>query len=493
MPATVFYPGGVTSTTARVRLDTTELANPGEPPMPVRPAAIVVEPTPAALRIATRTLAPRHSHVLDLTGLDPDTRYTVRHAGLDSRAARFRTAPAAVTADRPLLLGLSSCYFPSDRFVANPRAVKSCWVRRAGIRFQETGGTGEVRTVPHAKFLCGDQIYGDVPASTSRDIDAVYRGRYRDAWSDVRLGPVLGHGGNFFASDDHEFWNDFPESVLWLRRSHGERWTESARAALHELWLNQGIWNFPPGFQGGESRERSWTMGRLADIDVFVADTRSERSSKDGSRRPGNGAAGTASGAASLLSADQLAAIERWLAGIGRAGILVTSQPIALHGSGTDAALSDFPEFDTILRAVWDTVDRRGKPVLVLSGDIHWGRLMSWTSPRTGARLVEFVSSPIARVGLQSIFTTRWDVGKPKDVRRMPEPEHLDVIHRVTDRRPERYFATGRNNIGMAELTVDDQGRLAASFELWGLGTGSRARNFWGGPERCVATVGLGG
>jgi hypothetical protein len=133
--------------------------------------------------------------------------------------------------------------------------------------------------------------------------------------------------------------------------------------------------------------------------------------------------------------------------------------------------------------------------VIVITGDIHWGRLVSW-SPRAGngRGLVEFVSSPIARVGLRSTLGTSLKVGRASNPENKPDDGDWAVLHPVLGGCARaKHFATGENNVGVIELNRGPDGSVVAQFELWSLDTRQLARNRWPttGPDRCTAVLPL--
>lgn len=488
------FPGGVTASSAALRVE----GWPGpEIPLRLEPEApgvsLRVEPAPLMIGESSRW------RVL-LDGLAPDTIYRLRLGGPEGgTTAWIRTAPERLLGSSGLLLGLGSCYFPSDEYWTNARAILRCLDARAR-RSYELGASPAPdprRGLPTATFLVGDQIYADVPRSSGRTLVGLYRGRYGDAWQSSRLGAVLASGGNFFTGDDHEFWNGYPERMLWLSRSWDGEWRRTARIAADGFWCHQGVWNFPPGFDGGLGRAESWARGRLGEVDLFVADARTDRTGRDGRRCPrlsasGNGECPPGS-RPGFLSVGQRDALVSWIRTVRRIGLLVLPQPMAQTGGRFDSALSDYPaDFEPVREALRETIVGRGVSLVVLSGDIHWGRLTSWRpDARSPGRLVEFVASPIARVGLLSILHTRFDVGATRDPRGRPKPEELAVLSpEFPERQATRHFATGENCFGLLELTGDPAGRLKARLELWSLQTKRAARDRWGrGGGTCVAEL----
>lgn len=420
--------------------------------------------------------------IADVAGLEPETLYTI---GLQPPLADpgneglVRTPPRALSDRHALLFALASCYFPSEEYVGRAARVRDCLHIRGAQDFR--------RSVPHLKFLCGDQIYADVPAAPpSQSPEGLYRERYERAWGADRLGSLLAWGANAFACDDHEFWNGFPDEMFWLSRTRGGSWFRWAQVAAEACWRNQGIWNFAPGFTGGEIWSRGWFSGRLAGIDIFVADTRTDRMSRNKRRCPANTAGGQCPpvAARSALSQIQRDALLRWANAVQRIGLLVLGQPLlaqASRWSDFDSTLPEYEEYGSLFAVLRENIIQRGISFIILSGDIHWGRLVSWRSPfstRAEAKLVEFVASPIARVGRKNILSSKLSVGKKLDVAINLE-SFPDFSRELPGFTGEKLFATNENNFGLLELTEPEPGQVLASFELWSLDARDIARNLW--------------
>ncbi|MGH7304912.1 MAG: alkaline phosphatase D family protein, partial [Candidatus Rokuibacteriota bacterium] len=330
--------------------------------------------------------------ILDVDGLTAGTAYTfaIEGGGEPGGGVTIRTPPESLS-QGPLELALLSCYFPSEEYVANPNLVLRC--------------LDTVADVPHLKIFCGDQIYADVPWSwTSEGATEVYSQLYRTVWTRGRLGALVSRGANVFVSEDHEFWNSFPDEMPYLSRSGGREWFEWATAAAEAAWVEQSIWNFGKAFLGGASCRRGWGQTTLADVDMFVADTRTDRVSLNGARcflATSTMGAHPADSQRSVMGCDQLQALAGWADGVKRIGVLVLGQPLLARSTGAwsfDATLVDYEtDYEKIVTSLRRNIEERGVSFVVLTGDIHWGRLVYWsplTRPqnRPNAKLVEFVA-----------------------------------------------------------------------------------------------------
>lgn len=484
--------GGVTSNSARLRIN---LSNPTALTA-FSPDAVLITDRAGTATPSKVAWVSEGECVLDVSNLLPNTVYTARLTAELGVGTRFRTAPAALTPTTPLLVGCTSCYFPSDHFLHNPYAIAGCFAKRSGRQLpldpdptlSNPMSVDRVadEALPHACFLGGDQIYADVPANWDGTDDArLYQARYHAAWQQSRLGPLLDLGGNFFLCDDHEFWNDFPEDNPQLSRDDNSRWASIAAAAYDPFWKNQGLWNFPRGFIGGAKPRSPWARGMLANVDVFLADTRSTRTTKDGKRRPDDWnevySKRPRESAARFMEADQFDALIDWIGQIQTVGILVIPQPLVqASGKKYDKALADFSkQFRPLMDAIWSAVHKKGKSIIVLTGDIHWSRLMQFRSYDSGASLVEFVASPIGRVGIPSSYvSTLFDGGERSDEPNKFHEEEARVLGYTNNIEVIRHFASSENNCGILELGITNS-HLTAIFETWSLKTRSLANNAW--------------
>jgi hypothetical protein len=269
--------------------------------------------------------------------------------------------------ERPFTVLVGSCYC-----VANDRDARLA--RAAALLARE-------QSSPDVKFLCGDQVYIDTPPNYAwapherAELLDKFLGDYLETWSDRGLLPLLRQGATYFTSDDHEFWNEYP-----AMRGQGGRtaaWESLARG-LFEV------------FQRREDHAPLDACG----LSFFALDTRLDR---DGSLD-------------CFAPPARLAAVEAWLASLQGPGVLVLgetffgekrtvgvsmtrlvgkliSQPTI---SGTLVEFAQYQQLAALLA-------RSQKTVLIVAGDVHWGRIADCRLPN-GTRLLEVVSSPLTLV-----------------------------------------------------------------------------------------------
>lgn len=297
--------------------------------------------------------------------LAPDTRhrFTLTDAARELDVAHVTTLPQTLGGpDRPLPLLLASCYSRSDD---------------AGVGEAILSLPPALR--PRAKLLCGDQVYADTGrVRWGAGIASLRRALLDTYWRsfDQRprgFGDVLREGGNFFVSDDHEFWNNAPfASIVAWRTLDGDYRRDyfDAAAALYRAW--QGDY---PGLHG-------FDVGPLS---LRLLDTRLHRDAKR----------------QRFASAEDEARLAGWVAGLDGAGVLVLGQPLFAEpardpdGIAGDATLASYAQYARVLRILGGT----RRPLVLLSGDVHFGRAARCTLPGN-VQVVEILSSPLAQLTL---------------------------------------------------------------------------------------------
>jgi hypothetical protein len=306
-----------------------------------------------------------------IAGLGPGKRYGARLtvAGAEVARATLSTLPENATAVRPLSVLLASCF-----------AHRSDRSGRVGRAYQQ------LPNKPDLKLLCGDQVYLDSPwwaysrPHTRAALHERIRQHYTNTWSQQTAGGLGGFqrllmdGSNWFTSDDHELWNNAPNAASFAP----DTWTRAGRAD----WLAAAVPLYD-AFQvqrAAASRLQEINVGTLR---LLVADTRMDR---DRHRRQ-------------FMSQGDLEHLEGWLAAPGPPSVLVLGQPVFASRAGfaghfADWHLQDFqPQWDRLVRAL----AKAPRSIVVLTGDVHFGRIARATLP-TGATLLEVIASPLSLV-----------------------------------------------------------------------------------------------
>ncbi len=332
-------------------------------------------------------------------------------AAIPGASARLATRPipARLPEDRWFNVWLGSCYDRNTE--ASPNLVNRVAAHLAA----------GPDTRPDLTLLVGDQVYLDVPLTEVigrfgepglGGITAQFEEDYRLNWM-AHLSELLAAAPVLCTPDDHEFWNNFPARVPWLPRTLRARgrleWEHAARRCYDAFQRSVGL--------------PDPAVIDLGAASIFVLDTRTWR-------RVDRAAA---------ARADHLDALDRWadrVASRGQTGIFVTGQSMlkprvwALVGQLTDFELANYGDYHRILAAL-RRAGTPANPVICLTGDVHFGRVVQASDPAGRPRLYEIISSPLslcsdprsAHQPLLSSLFHRW-FGEPWLHLNRPWPRH---------------------------------------------------------------------
>jgi len=310
------------------------------------------------------------------------------------RSATVRTLPERLPsfgADaKPLTIALGSCYWPDQDG------------GRVGTAYR---GLYEHPRHPHDSpdltFLTGDQVYLDIGFDVRSWVPGEVRRRiardYARHWEG--LGDVLARGANYMLPDDHEWYNGYPKPdpgnpYLWALRKRDVRnaWEETARQGIENVQQCPvvEVMEFP------------------GDLSICFADLRSFR--KPEQER--------------LMSAADMNRVLTWARRLTTPGVLVSPQPLIVTRSRHEANLLDYPrDYCRLLEALAST----GNDIVVMSGDVHYGRVVSVKLGTGDATLHEVVSSPLSNLTyLDALFASNRNRLAPE---RFPHPSVLGHAH----------------------------------------------------------------
>lgn len=311
--------------------------------------------------------------------LAPDTPYRVGVKAGNGAAVTVEawthpdTVPA--TLDRWFNVLLVSCYHQTED--------------RGGLAGHAVGQLkGLLR--PHLTLLLGDQVYLDLPPIKNFPKDrtplaAKFEHDYEVNWAGPEgYSKVLAAAPSVSTPDDHEYWNNFPHRATLIENS----WWEDSR----QQWRDVAEAMYE-GFQlAAPARLGDAVMLDVPPLSFFIADTRSKQ---DEQRRH-------------AMSDAARRQLEQWVEHVRnnqRFGVFVSGQsvfsekPGGFTGNFVDFELPNYGDFDKILGALTRLADA-GRPVLCVTGDVHWGRVVAARDVRQGGRemVYEVISSPSSLV-----------------------------------------------------------------------------------------------
>ena len=276
------------------------------------------------------------------------------------RNGTFRTLPGTLPAkgEGAFTIGLASCFYPHRDGGQAAAAYKALHDR------------GDPAHRPDITVLSGDQVYLDIGFDSLSFIPDEIRERiaqdYAEHWRE--LGSILSRGGTWMLPDDHEFWNDYPfvDSLiptlfaLKLGDVH-EAWTQASLDAVNHIQRCPVVESFSFG----------------EELTVCFADVRSYRTE--------NG----------FLPNDEFDSLLAWARGRTSPAILVLSQPLIITRSRAERNLLSFgSQYAELL----DALATSRHDIVVLSGDVHFGRIASVEIGNARTRLIEIVSSPLSNL-----------------------------------------------------------------------------------------------
>ena len=293
------------------------------------------------------------------------------------RGGKFRTLPSRLPSagDGAFTIGLGSCFYNHRDGGSAAAAYKALYER------------GERDERPDVTVLTGDQVYLDIGFDSLSLIPWEIRERIADDYALhwQALGSILSRGGTWMLPDDHEYWNDYPfvDSLLpnlLALRMRGVRtiWKRAARDGVKHIQRSPVVESFMLG----------------ADLTVCLADLRSHRS---GDR---------------FLPEPDFRKLLAWARGRSCPGVLAIPQPLLVTRNHAERNLRSFRrQYVQLLAALADVPH----DVVVLSGDVHFGRIASVPIGTRGARLIEIVSSPLSNLTLLNGVATNVAVAQPAE------------------------------------------------------------------------------
>lgn len=304
----------------------------------------------------------------------------------DLRSGYFTTLPERIPAasEKPFVIGLGSCFFPNRDGGHAASSYKALYER------------GPDSAKPDITFLTGDQVYLDIGFDSLSPVPSEIRQRvandYAENWR--ALGSFLNRGGTWMLPDDHEYWNDYPfydsplPTLLGLKVAPIRRaWTKAALDAVSNIQRTKSVDIFSIG----------------EDLSVCLADFRTERSKKG------------------FASEKNFKQVTEWAQNLTCPGVLVISQPLIVEKNSMERNLLSFPDqYKKLVKALAHS----GHDIVLLSGDVHYGRIASVPLGDKGGRLIEVIASPLSNLtGLNGLATATAN-SKP---RKFPDPNAIEV------------------------------------------------------------------
>lgn len=324
---------------------------------------------------------------------------------------------------------LSSCYYqPNDKSHALARIINA------------------IKPEPDFTLLAGDQVYLDLPSSQNLPNDKtrlaqVLGKKYQLNWfseslNQPGLAQVLRHGPVLCVPDDHEYWNNFPLFQVQLNNTHWEKDRATWRDLATQLYQR---------YQMSPAQSAGFFRQDIAPLSMLFLDGRSERD---------------AHGEQMFNDATHIA-IEQWAQdllsrkknNLPAVGLVSSGQALLIEKPGrwarklADMEMPNYKDF-SVLTSALSRLFAQGVPVLYVTGDVHWGRIVEGKHPRGNILFYEVIASPSRLIDtaitdqINSVKNAWHDLtGSGKDFPKHPEAPcdvadiklanlNLDIKHR---------------------------------------------------------------
>ena len=400
----------------------------------------------------------RFHYICNLQNLQPGTHYTVQFRAKVLKpngnvkweiinSGSFDTLPLALPAagKKPFTVALGSCFYPHYDGGQAARSYKALYHDKTRR--------------PEISFLTGDQVYLDIkllfPLNKEDTQDRIADG-YAENWRE--LGGILKRGGTWMLPDDHEFWNNYPVTAgpnpyvqaLKYSDSFRKRWQKYAKDGVKNVQRAKPV--------------RTFTVGN--DLSFCVADLRSNRTITNQNKPQ------------KFTRDADLKKIIKWIKNLNCPGIFVTPQPL-LDKKGsvkTDYTLANFTGQYKQLVTAMAACDH---DIVVLSGDVHFGRVSKVKVGAGKGRIIEVIASPFSNLsGIDSISVStpkshgelkKFPVGAvagvtPKIIKRMAkiDTESNFWDFRYLKERTKEHFITLAFSLGTG-------GKISMDVQAWRL------------------------
>lgn len=362
-------------------------------PTALRMIAAAIPPT----LLSAGTAATNFVGVYEFTEVEPGISHAVgvqATVGADTGRSELLTTPlpAAVppTLDRPFNVLLVSCFHQAED---------------RGYAAASLGALTGI-SKPDLTLLMGDQVYLDLPTLRNFPKDPIrlaakFEEDYRKNWqTEVGFSNLLKLAPTASLPDDHEYWNNYPHVSPIIENSwkapDRKSWTTAADALYEAFQFSHDSGGYAP--HPGPAQMGDAQVFDVAPLSFFLADGRSRR---DFNRQFVH----------TTREASQLAHWVNQVVTQRRIGIFISGQSLldppasVREGFVADYAMPNYQDFEAITKLL-AAIPAAGLPLVLLTGDVHWGRVTEAKDTVSGAIIVEVISSPTSLVS--SVGKDQW-------------------------------------------------------------------------------------
>ncbi len=301
----------------------------------------------------------------------PVNRVSVATQG-QSAELKIRHFPETVSSDTWFRILLISCFHQAENHQA---LVSQTYLKIPAAERQDLS------------LFMGDQVYLDLPTLNNYpDNEAKLAERferyYRTNWTTYfGLDALLKSAPAVFCPDDHEYWNNFPHRSPIIQNSWKQESRQRWKSAADQLY---------DAFQCAAPEQRGDNIEIDVDpLSIMVLDQRTHRE-EDRS---------------ATLAPSGLQQLNDWVDRLideKKIGAVVTGQSLLdkpvgeFQGAVADWMLPNYRDYASIVTAL-QRLSNAGRPVLLLTGDVHWGRVTR-IKESGQTRFIEIICSPSSLV-----------------------------------------------------------------------------------------------
>jgi hypothetical protein len=274
---------------------------------------------------------------------------------------------------------------------------------------------------PNLTLLMGDQVYLDLPTMMDFKDGSAWLARhfeqdYLANWTgETGYRKVLAAAPSVSIPDDHEYWNNYPHVSPFIENTYSEQgrrhWTAAARR-LYDAFQQP----YPEGIEQAVELN-------VEPLAFFMLDTRTFRRENR----------------SACVHPAVRQQFSRWVDRVieeKQFGVIVSGQSWfdeaakGLNGAVGDRTLANYADYPFFVGKL-EQLAKAGRPVLCLTGDVHWGRVFEahnrFMAP---GKLLEVISSPsslVSTTGKDQIGkATSWVKGLFGKAD--PWPRHADAL-----------------------------------------------------------------
>ncbi|HSC67853.1 MAG TPA: alkaline phosphatase D family protein [Cellvibrio sp.] len=286
---------------------------------------------------------------------------------------------------------LSSCYYqPNDKSHALADIIKT------------------IKPAPDFNLLAGDQVYLDLPSLQNLPGDKMRLAqalgkKYQVNWFSTAinqpgLADILLHGPVLCIPDDHEYWNNFPFFQAQLNNTHREADRNNWRELATRLYER---------YQMSPAQSAGFFRQDIAPLSMLFLDGRTYRDDQG----------------KHMFNAQTRAAIVQWKNDLlarknnhlPTIGLLNSGQALLIEKPGpwdrriADMEMINYGDF-ALLQQSFEELFAAEIPLIFVTGDVHWGRIVEGKNQRGKTLFYEVIASPsrlIDTLGSDQIKSTK--------------------------------------------------------------------------------------